>query len=80
MSLIHKKQNNYLSQAGYTEGELPTFELLYNTSEGHQKIAEAMQQMWKETLGVDIVLTNTDWKVYLSRQNNGDLKFHVLGG
>ena len=29
-----------------------------------------MQQMWKEALGVNIVLTNTDWEVYLSRGNS----------
>jgi len=73
------KAKELLRQAGYSEGELPTFELLYNTSEGHQKIAEAMQQMWKETLGVDIVLTNTDWKVYLSRENNGDFEISRAG-
>ena len=38
-----------------------------------------MQQMWKETLGVDIVLTNTDWKVYLSRENNGDFEISRAG-
>ena len=74
-----QKAKQLLSQAGYTEENSPTFELLYNTSEGHQKIAEAMQQMWKETLGVNIVLTNTDWKVYLSRQNTSDFEIARAG-
>ncbi len=68
-----------LEIAGYTPENLPTIELLYNTSEGHQKIAEAMQQMWKENLGINIVLTNTDWKVYLSRQNTGDYEIARAG-
>ena len=68
-----------LETAGYSPETLPTIELLYNTSEGHQKIAEAMQQMWKETLGVDIILTNTDWKVYLSKQTTGDYEIARAG-
>ena len=38
-----------------------------------------MQQMWKENLGINIVLTNTDWKVYLSRQNTGDYEIARAG-
>ena len=30
-----------------------------------QKIAEAIQQMWKDNLGVDIKLANQEWKVFL---------------
>jgi len=39
--------------------------LMYNTSEGHKKIAEAIQQMWKQHLGVEVKVTNQEWKVYL---------------
>ena len=28
--------------------------------------------MWRENLGVQVSLVNTDWKVYLSRQSSGD--------
>ena len=38
-----------------------------------------MQQMWKENLGINILLTNTDWKVYLSRQNTGDYEIARAG-
>ena len=68
-----------MTKAGFEGDNLPTIELLYNTSEGHQKIAEALQQMWKQTLGIDIVLTNTDWKVYLDKQNNGDYEIARAG-
>jgi oligopeptide transport system substrate-binding protein len=73
------KAKELLKEAGYSEADSLTFELLYNTSEGHQKIAEAMQQMWKEALGINIVLTNTDWKVYLSRENTGDFEISRAG-
>jgi oligopeptide transport system substrate-binding protein len=60
-----------LSEAGYPDGDgFPTLELLYNTSEGHRRIAEVVQQMWKKALNIDIELLNVDWKVYLSRSSS----------
>ncbi|MBI1320339.1 MAG: peptide ABC transporter substrate-binding protein [Candidatus Hydrogenedens sp.] len=55
-----------LAEAGFPDGKgFPKIELLYNTSEQHKTIAEAVQQMWKNTLNVEIGLYNQDWKVYL---------------
>lgn len=55
-----------LKQAGYPNGKgLPPIEILYNSHSGHKKIAEALQEMWKENLGVEIRLFNQEWKVYL---------------
>ena len=39
--------------------------ILYNTSENHRTIAQAVQDMWKVELGVDVQLLNQEWKVYL---------------
>jgi oligopeptide transport system substrate-binding protein len=44
---------------------LPPITLMVNQVEGHIKIAEAIQQMWKEVLGVDVKLETQEWKVYL---------------
>ena len=56
-----------LAEAGYPNGEgFPTVEILYNTAEADKIIAEAMQSMWKEVLGVDVGLYNQDYKVYLA--------------
>lgn len=55
-----------LAEAGFPEGRgFPKLELLYNTSQNHRLIAEAIQQMWRRTLGIDITLRNEEWKVYL---------------
>ncbi len=63
------KAKELLAKAGYPGGKgLPKIELLYNTSDAHKKIAEAMQQMWKTNLGIDVVLVNQEWKVYLDSQ------------
>ena len=58
-----------LTEAGYPGGKgLPPIELLYNTTESHRIIAEAIQQMWKKNLGVEVHLVNQEWKVYLDSQ------------
>ncbi len=59
-----------LAEAGYPGGKgFPKVELLYNTSDDHKRIAEAVQQMWNQALGVEVQLLNQDWKVYLNSMN-----------
>lgn len=48
-----------------------SFELLYNTSESHKKVAIAIASMWKKALGLDIKLINKEWKVYLTDRKQG---------
>ncbi|MDG1820034.1 MAG: peptide ABC transporter substrate-binding protein [Porticoccaceae bacterium] len=55
-----------LAEAGYPQGQgFPKTEILYNTQEEHRKVAVAIQQMWKDSLNIDVVLLNQEWKVYL---------------
>ena len=62
-----------LAEAGYADGVgFPKAEILINTSESHRKIAEAMQAMWKENLGIDVGIYNQEWKVYLDSQSSLD--------
>ena len=69
-----------LSMAGYPGGEgFPQLEVLFNTAENHRKIAEAIQQMWKTGLGIDIELVNMEWKVYLDTRDNGDFQIARAG-
>ena len=65
-----------LAEAGYPNGEgFPTLTILYNTSQRHKTIAEAIQEMWRQNLGVKVNLTNQEWKVYLQTrsQHNFDI-------
>src|SRR5690606_27508440 len=41
--------------------------ILFNTTEKHRAIAEAIQEMWRKNLGVEVTLMNTEWKVYLDQ-------------
>src|SRR5450759_1844199 len=60
-----------LAQAGYPNGKgFPSFTLLYNTSNAHKAIAEAIQQMWKKNLGITCTLKSEEWGVYLDDRTN----------
>lgn len=69
-----------LAEAGYPGGKgFPAFEILYNTSEAHKAIAEAIQQMWKRELGIEIRLLNQEWKVYLDTEKRLDYEVSRAG-
>lgn len=65
----------YLAKAGYPNGEgMPPVELMYNTSESHKSIAEAIQNMWKENLGIEVTLANQEWAVFKTTRNMGNFQ------
>jgi oligopeptide transport system substrate-binding protein len=65
-----------LAEAGYPGGTgLPVFEVLYNTSENHRRIAEVLQQQWR-ALGVEVRLQNQDFASLLEARRSGD--FQIL--
>ena len=69
-----------LAEAGYPGGAgFPPLELMYNTSEGHRRIAIAIQQMWKTALNIDVTLVNQDWKVYLDKRDARDYQVARAG-
>ena len=69
-----------MAQAGYPNGEgFPEFELQFNTSESHRKIAVAIQQMWKKELNINVRLQNKDWKVYLDDESTGNFEVSRAG-
>ncbi len=44
----------------------PKVELLYNTNRRHELVMLAIQQMWRQHLGIkDVVLINREWKTYV---------------
>jgi len=67
-----------MDAAGYGPDNPLKFEYMYNTSEGHKKIAIAAQQMWKETLGAEVTLANQEWKTFL--KTRGGQNFDVARG
>jgi oligopeptide transport system substrate-binding protein len=66
-----------LAEAGYPGGRgLPPFELSFNSSEGHQVIAEAIQEMWRRELGVTVRLVNQELKSTQDARRTGN--FQIL--
>ena len=65
------KARQLLAEAGYPDGKgFPKFNILMNTSEAHRMIAEAIQQMWKEELHINVGIENQEWKVFLDTMSN----------
>ncbi len=59
-----------LAAAGYGPDNPLSFEMVYNTSEAHKKVAVALSQMWKQKLGVNAELANMEWKIFLEERGN----------
>jgi len=54
-----------LAEAGYPDGEgFPELTLSYYTHPTVKKLVEAMQQMWKKNLNIDLKVANAEWQVY----------------
>ena len=60
-----------LAEAGYPNGEgIPQLEIVYNTSDSLKALAEAIQEMWKTNLGIDVKLSNQEWAVFQDTRQN----------
>lgn len=65
-----EKARHILKDAGYPNGDgWPGLEILFNTSESHRQLAEAIQEIWRESLNIEVSLINKEWKVYLDDAN-----------
>lgn len=68
-----ERARQLLAEAGYPNGEgFPIVEYLYNTSDNHRLIGEALQNMWQTELGVTVNLVNQEWNTFLDTRKNGD--------
>jgi oligopeptide transport system substrate-binding protein len=69
-----------LAEAGFPQGEgFPSLTLAYNTSENNKKIAEFVQQQWKQNLGINISLQNQEWKTFLGTRSSFDYDIIRMG-
>lgn len=60
-----------LAEAGYPDGKgFPEVSILHNTDEKHAKIAQAIQEMWKKNLGINVKINSQEWQVYLDAEDN----------
>jgi len=63
-----------LAAAGFANGQkFPRLELLlYQTGDSGQPVAEAIQQMWRRELGIDVAIASQETKTVLDRRRAQD--------
>lgn len=71
-----EKAKQLLAEAGYPNGIKLT--LQYNTSDGHKRIAEALQQQMKQ-VGIDMEIKNVDWGAHLDSVERKEVPFFRMG-
>lgn len=67
----NEEAKKLLAEAGYTADKPLTFNLLYNTSDLHKKLAIAVASIWKKNLGANVKLENQEWKTFLDTRHQG---------
>jgi len=66
-----------MEEAGYPEGKgFPVLEFKTNSAAMHTSMFEAIQQMWKESLGIDSTMIQEEWAVF--QQTRNDKSFVVV--
>ncbi len=69
-----------LAEAGFSDGKgFPRATIMFNTEGNHQKVAEAIQQMWKKNLGIEVTIQNVEWQVYQDRETKLDYDIERAG-
>lgn len=71
-----EKAKQLLEEAGYPDGFEVT--LQYNTSQGHKRIAEALQAQYAQ-IGIKVKLQNVDWGTHLDSVERGEVPFFRMG-
>lgn len=69
-----------LAEAGYPDGKgFPEITVIYNTQEANKAIAEAVQEMWKQNLGIHVKLQNQEWAVCQDARHHGNFTIARAG-
>jgi ABC-type oligopeptide transport system substrate-binding subunit len=57
-----------LAEAGYPDGRgFPRIDILYNTLESHQTIAQLARKQWQRNLGINVSTRNEEWASFQSQ-------------
>lgn len=69
-----------LDEAGFKDrSKLGRIELTYDTREDNKIVAEAIQSMWKNNLGVDVEMSAMEWKMFLEKSRTEASQIFRLG-
>ncbi len=68
-----EQAKSLMAEAGYPNGEgFPTLTLITQNDQEKKDVAQAMQAMWKENLGVNVEIVTYESKVYWDEQEAGN--------
>jgi oligopeptide transport system substrate-binding protein len=71
-----QKARRLLAEAGFPDGRgFPKLEILYNTDQQHQAIAELLRKQWQKELGITASLRSEEWGSF--QDSTLQLKFLV---
>lgn len=69
-----------LAEAGYPNGEgFPKTVFVTYTSPPIEKLLEAIQQMWKKNLNIDVSIQATEWQVYYPEVQKKEYQIAQMG-
>ncbi len=75
-----ERAQELLAEAGHEGGAgLPTITLAFNASETNSRIAQAIQQMWQQTLGVTVELQSVEGATYSQTAAGGAYSVWRMG-
>jgi oligopeptide transport system substrate-binding protein len=83
-ALVHmdvERARALLAEAGFPGGRgFPSVDYLTIAAETDKLIAEALQQMWRKNLGVEVGISQQEFKTYLQSINNTTLNYSLARG
>jgi oligopeptide transport system substrate-binding protein len=63
-----ERARELLAEAGFPKGQgFPRLEILFNSDDQHQAVAELIRKQWQTTLGITVTLQNETWASYQDR-------------
>jgi oligopeptide transport system substrate-binding protein len=74
-----QKAKDALAEAGYGPNKPLRLRLLATDKDSTKRLCEAMQAMWKQTLGVEVAIEQFEWKTYLDKVHKGDYDICIGG-
>ena len=69
-----EKAKKLYEEAGYSASKPLNITILYNTNENSKKLVLSVASMWKQALGVNVLVENQEWKVFLKSRQNGEFQ------
>ena len=69
-----------LAEAGYPNGEgFPTLQLSYYSNDTVKKVVEAMAEMFKTNLNINVEISSNDWAIFYASVQAGDYEVAAMG-